>query len=257
MGSDHDEVQFKPVAQSREAFDWLGSYGDPDVEQAITIMGNRVRAIAPDCVALSLTVAEGDLTFTLVCDRPGAALLDAMQYLDGGPCVEAVETGARQTTQDLPTDEGQWQLFARAEALTGIASTLSLPVLYAGRTVGGVNLYATTPDGFDGRHDEIAEACGAWAEGAVTNADLSFTSRIRAAATPERLRERGTLDMASGYVAAHRDIEVEEAKERILKAAHRAGVAPIDFARLILASHSASTGGANTGGASTDSASTD
>lgn len=237
MIDDHDEVELRPIAQSREAFEWLGSYGDREVEQAMATMGERVRAIAPDCVALSLTVAEGDLTFTMVCDRPGAALLDAMQYLDGGPCVEAVETSTRQTTQELPTDEGRWQLFARAEALTGIASTLSLPVLHDGRTVGGVNLYAATASAFDGHHDEIAAACGAWAEGEVTNADLSFTSRVRAAATPERLRERGTLDMASGYVAAHQDIEVDEAKARIREAANRAGVSALDFARFLLESH--------------------
>ena len=78
-----------------------------------------------------------------------------------------------------------------------------------GRVVGGVNLYASTPDAFDGHHDEVAEACGAWAEGAVTNADLSFSSRIRASAAPERLRDRGVVDVATGFVAEHQDIDTD------------------------------------------------
>jgi len=73
---------------------------------------------------------------------------------------------------------------ARAEALAGISSTLSLPILGDGHVVGGVNLYGATSDAFDGHHEDLADACGAWAAGAVTNADLRFNSRVRAAATP-------------------------------------------------------------------------
>jgi GAF domain-containing protein len=233
----HDDVDLKPVAESRAAFDWLGYYGDQHVEESMARMGQVVREIVPSCVAISLTVAADDLTFTLMSERPGAALLDAMQFLDGGPCELAVEDTSIGTTSDLPTDEGRWQLFARAEAFTGIASTLSLPVIKGGAVVGGVNLYASESDAFDGHHDEIADACGAWAEGAVTNADLSFTTRVRAAAAPERLRERGTMDVACGYVAAHQDIELEDAATRIRQAARRAGVTEIDFARFILDAH--------------------
>lgn len=233
----HEGVELKPTAQSREAFDWLGSYGDQVVEQSMSSMAGRVREIAPACVALSLTVADGDLTFTMMCEKPGAALLDAMQFLDGGPCVMAVDTSSTNTTANLPTDEGRWQLFARAEAFAGIASTLSLPVMKGSVTVGGVNLYASTTDAFDGHHDEIASVCGAWAEGAVTNADLSFSSRIRAAAAPERLRDRGTMDVACGYIAAHQGIEIPEAASRIREAANRAGVSEFDFARFILGAH--------------------
>jgi GAF domain-containing protein len=231
------EQELAPTRKSQEAFDWLGSYGNVALEESIVQMGQRVREIVPECVGLSLSVAEGELTFTLMVDRPGAALLDAMQYLDGGPCLAAISHDQVWSTDDIPTDEQEWQLFARAEALTGVASTLSLPVMRGGRVSGGVNLYASTPDAFDGLHDEVAQACGAWAEGAVTNADLSFSSRIRAAATPGRLRERGVVDVASGFVAEHQDIDTTSAKERIDEAAARAGVSAVDFARFILDAH--------------------
>jgi GAF domain-containing protein len=229
-----------PVPQSKEAFDWLASYGNVGVEESIVQMGHRVREIVPDCVGVSLTVADGDLTFTMMVDRPGAALLDAMQYLDGGPCVAAVEHGQLWTTQDLPTDEEMWRLFAQAEALTGVESTLSLPVMTGDEVTGGVNLYASTPNAFDGHHDEVADACGAWAQGAVTNADLSFSSRIRASATPGRLRDRGLVDVATGLVSEHEGMGLDSAAERIRQAAARAGVTTADFARFIIAAHGAS-----------------
>lgn len=237
MGDQHSEGDLRPTTASRRALDWLGRYGDDELEPQLREMASRVRALVPSCVALSVSVLKDDLTFTLMSDRPGAGYLDAMQYLDDGPCLLAVRDGSPQSTSDLPTDEGQWQLFARAEARAGIASTLSLPVLHAGRTVGGVNLYGSTPTAFDGHHEELAEICGAWAGGAVTNADLSFTSRLRAAATPERLRRRGVIDIAAGYVAAQQRITISDAVLRIEGAAARAGVDVADLARFILDAH--------------------
>lgn len=38
---------------------------------------------------VSVTVAEVGLTFILVASAETAAALDAVQYLDGGPCVDA------------------------------------------------------------------------------------------------------------------------------------------------------------------------
>jgi hypothetical protein len=232
-----DPDALTPVAQSKLAFDWLRASGNPDLESSLMTMGQRVRSIAPDCVALSLTAAQGDLTFTLMTDRAGAALLDAMQYLDGGPCVSAVDERELKTTSDLPTDEGRWQMFARAEALTGVSSTLSLPVQRGGRVVGGVNLYGSTSDAFDGHHDELARVCGAWAAGAVTNSDLGFTSRVRAAAAPDRLQDHRDIDIAVGVVAEHQGVDVEEAGTRIRQAAARAGVQEVEFARFLLDAH--------------------
>jgi GAF domain-containing protein len=237
MGDERDDVGLAPVAHTRDAFDWFSSAGNDEVEQSMVDMSARVRAIAPECVALSLTVADGGLTFTLVADRPGVGLLDAMQYLDGGPCVSSVANHRIETTSDLPTDEGQWQLFAQAEAITGISSTLSLPVMRGGQTVGGVNLYGSTNDCFDGRHEPLAEACGAWAEGAITNADLGFTSRVRAAATVERLHDLGRVDVATGIIADHQEIELALSRSRIRQAAARAGVSEAEFANFILDAH--------------------
>lgn len=226
-----------PVPETREAFDWLGSFGDRDLEGSLARMSSRVRDIAPECVAMSLSVVDGDLTFTVQRDRPGAALLDAVQYLDGGPCLQAVEDQKIADTSDLPLDEGRWQMFARAEALVGISSTLSLPILRDSGVVGGVNLYGATSDAFDGRHQEIADVCGAWVEGAVTNADLGFGSRLRAAATPERLLESADVNLAVGLLAEVCNLGVGEAEDRIRKASIQAGISEAELARFLLAAH--------------------
>jgi hypothetical protein len=49
-----------------------------------------------------------------------------------------------------------------------------------GTVYGGINLYGSTPSAFHGRHDELAALYGGRAGGAVTKADLSFTTLARA-----------------------------------------------------------------------------
>lgn len=241
MGHDDDAVVLHPVEQTEEAFGVLRAFEDERLETRLHEMGRAVREIAPGCVGLSLSLVESDLTFTLVADSASVSLLDAVQYLDGGPCVKSVET-AEVLTGELhcsgePTDEVLWQMFGQAAAHAGIASTLSLPVVEAGAVVAGVNLYGEDARSFDGRHRQLAAACGARSRDVVTNSDLAFMSRVRAAAAPGRLLQRQELDMAVGIVAVAQDIEPREAVARIADAAIRAGVSDVEFARFLLDAH--------------------
>src|SRR3954452_20438869 len=124
-------------------------------------MGSRVQNLVPEIVGLSLTLIDDGLTFTLVSSNEHIAGLDAVQYLDGGPCIAAVqEQRAIPWKESDPLDENQWQGFARSVAAAGIASTLSLPIMPNERVVGSVNLYASTRDGFAGHHAEPAQRNG-------------------------------------------------------------------------------------------------
>lgn len=105
-------------------------------------MASRVRALVPACIALSVRVTGHDLAFTLMPDHHGPGYLDAMQYLSDTPR-HRQHAFARSA--------------CRAHHWWGQPLRLDLAA-------------------FDGHHEELAEICGAWAGGAVTNADLSFTS---------------------------------------------------------------------------------
>lgn len=63
---------------------------------------------------------------------------------------------------------------AQRSAARGIQSTLSIPIVDGETVMGGVNLYGSRASTFDGRTHEFAELFGAWAAGAITNADLTF-----------------------------------------------------------------------------------
>ena len=175
------------------------------------------------------------VTFTLVATDEETAGLDAMQYLSSGPCVEALESGQGIATG--PADflsEGRWQALGQATAAAGIRSTLTFPIVDAEAVVGTVNLYGRSDDAFAGKHEQLASVFRAWAPGAVTNADLAFSTRRLAEQAPGLLREQALIDTATGIVAAAHEVDVDTALEYLLDAAERAGLPLIKLARVII-----------------------
>jgi hypothetical protein len=224
----------EPVPETRETIEELAKYGDTEAATALLEMSRRVTKIVPECVGLSLAVFDENLTFTLVASDAQIASLDAVQYLDGGPCIDAPHGGetVEYASSDV-LDEERWQMFQQATAAAGIASTLSLPIINKDVVLGSVNLYASTSDAFDGHHESLAEACGAWAPGAVTNGDLAFRTRLEAARAPQRMRENNAVDVAIGVIAESQGVSVAIAAERLSMAAARAGITEAQAAAAI------------------------
>jgi len=95
-------------------------------------------------------------------------------------------------------------------------------------------LYAATPNGFTGKESQLAAILGAWAPGAVHNADLSFSTRAEARRATEVLEELAILNQATGVVVAAHAVDVEAARQIITDAAHRAGQDELEVARALI-----------------------
>ena len=226
-----------PIPQTSEAIDEFGPFFDDGDEllDRLREMGRRVRKVVPDCVGLSLASREHGVTFTLVASETIIAALDGLQYLDGGPCVTAVdeERVVRFPDQDVLGEEA-WQLFARGTAAAAVASTLTIPVMVGDEVKGSVNLYAASPNAFTGVHEEVADIVGGWAPGAVANADLSFATRRTAQEAPRLLFEEMRINVAVGILVATYGISVQDARERLRDSAVRAGVDDTEMARIVI-----------------------
>ncbi len=225
----------EPVPESLEAVLLLNVNGESDLGLVLGTMGRQALDLVPSLVGFSLTTIEDDLTFTLVASNGTATDLDVAQYLDDGPCLES--TRASQvvaTDHDGLLDEKRWQLFAAAGAAAGVASTLSLPIRDERRIVGGVNLYAGQADAFGGKHELLADALGGTASEAVSNADLSFSTRRRAAEAPDKIRERDVIHQAEGALAELHGITLDAACQRLLEAAARADITAAQAAKVFI-----------------------
>jgi GAF domain-containing protein len=225
----------EPLPETQAALDQLSRFGSEGIADELDRIGTGVRALVPEIVGVSLGFVQDGLTFTLVSDSDLARRLDVIQYVDDGPCIEALDAATPiDTTKGELFDEGRWAMFAQAQQASGVRSTLSLPILEGDEVLAGVNLYASTPDAFAGKHEEIARICGAWAPGATTNADLSLHTWHEATQTPGRLKDQQVFDQAVGVLAAARGMTTDAAADRLREAAARAGVTPTQAAQAVL-----------------------
>ena len=234
-GGERRQSLLEPIPETTEAIDDYLEWSQPGLGQVLGRLALEVREIVPETVALSLTLVEDELTFTLATRSVTTAAIDAMQYLDGGPCEESVKADevVAVNVDDL-LDENRWSLFAQAAAAVGIRSSLSLPVRDEGRIVGGLNLYASASGAFDDSHEAIARLVGAQAEEAVRDADLSFSSRTRAMQAPGRVRELNLVDTAIGMLMARYGETEDVARERLSRAAAQGGMRPAALAAAAL-----------------------
>lgn len=223
------------IPETRLALAEMSRFQDEDLTARFGAMANRVGALAPDCVGLTLSFLQQGLAFTWAATGLDVACLDAVQYVSNGPCVVSMDRGAVVATGGSdPLDEGNWLLFSRAENTAGVESTLSIPLLEDHVVVGGVNFYGRTATAFDGLHSELAAACGGWSAGAVTNADLSLSGVRRAQQTPQTMRDQFVTDQAVGMIMAAHRIGDETATQRLHEAAQRAGIHDAELARILV-----------------------
>ena len=226
----------EPIRETVEALNELDPAVDAvDLLTHLIRLANQAKAIVPELVGVSIGGLQEGLTFTLVATAAEVAVLDAVQYAAGGPCVDGAHTEEiRMFDADDVLDEERWRLFAEATASRSVRSTLTLPVLAEGHAVGTVNLYAASRGAFEGHGDELARIFGAWAAGAVTNADLSFQTRREAEEAPRRVRQQTVIDVAVGILAAQLAVDVHAAGEHLRDAAARAGVTVAELAQDIV-----------------------
>lgn len=229
----------EPIPESQRAVDMFGPFmGGDDILEYLMRSADMVRVFVPSCIGLSLAVLDHGVSFTLVATSAEVAALDGVQYVDGGPCVQGAHEDKVMTyNEGDPTDEARWELFSRATAARGVASTLTLPITEGAEVTGSVNLYAATPHAFDGHQQQVAVIFGAWAEGAVLNADLRFDTKRTAQQAPQVLHSAIVVSQAVGLLAAARDLGVDAAHALVMDAASRAGVAPVEVAQQILDSY--------------------
>ena len=225
----------RPVRQSIEANE---EPSRPPAESALLrelrSLSEQVTRVAPDCVGISVIWTEYRRPFTLVASGPGIAVLDALQYLRGGPAPEVI---ARQQGLEAEVgsllSENSWSLFARAALARGVRSILALPLTQHSRVAGSVTFHGASGHAFDGAHEQLTSAVAAWAPDAMRLADARLPSPP-SDDRPRTLRDEGMINRAIATIATAGDGDVVTTKELLDDAAARAGVSPAQVAEALL-----------------------
>ena len=214
----------QPLPEVRAAADALSALtGELDLLSGLDTLAQVAVSLVPSVVGVSLTIVVDGEPFTVTATDERTGALDAVQYLHGGPCLEATDAQAPVVVDDV-LDERRWQLYGQAASAGGVRASLSLPLGGAGgRTPGAINLYAAEPDAFAGKEPLLAEVFQTPTEEFVTNADLSFSTREAARRLPEQLAEKARVDQAAGMLSTLLGWTPDEARQRLRAAAVRAG----------------------------------
>src|SRR5437763_12425145 len=103
----------EPIPETVRAISNLGPSADDATLLADLARGaRRAKEMVPDLVGVSVTALDRGLTFTLVATASDVAVLDAIQYLAGGPCVEGAHRGqVTEYEHDDVLNEERWRLF--------------------------------------------------------------------------------------------------------------------------------------------------
>lgn len=212
----------------------LSRYTDREYTREFDTAAKLTAQIAPDCLGVTLTYLREGLSFTWIATGVDVAGLDAMQYLDGGPCVTAVAQERVVDADQDPLDEERWRIFASAGKEVGVSSTLSLPLMSGDQVYGSINLYGSTAEAFEGRHEQLAALWGGWPTGAVTNADLALTSMKRSRHAPEVLANQDSIEQAVGMLIAAHQVDAATARQELRDAAERAGLGEAEVASFLV-----------------------
>jgi GAF domain-containing protein len=190
----------------------------------------------PGCVGVSITVVDEDgIPFTVTATDPDVQAVDATQYLHDGPCLHSLRHEVPTAVDDV-LDEKRWHAYAESTAARGIRSSLSLPLLFDGSTIGVLNLYGGSPAAFEDRAHLLAELVSGHAALAIMNADLSLHTAELALTTQAAVADPDPrIEQAVGILSYQQEISPEEARRRLRSAATRAGIDPAQLAEAILA----------------------
>jgi hypothetical protein len=192
---------------------------------------------APGCLGLSLTVfSKGEATFTAVASCEDMALIDALQYLGGGPGMEVRQVGAQVHVPDLRGEGGsRWPLLQEGAEATKVRSVLSLPVRQQGRVAASLNLFGLLPTSLDPFTGAAAPSrLVEWAEQVVEQSAFEAPEEDRSA-EPEAAEAsaREAVDEAARALASRWDTDIETARDRLGRAALAAGADLAQLAGLV------------------------
>jgi GAF domain-containing protein len=226
----------EPIPEVRAAAIRLAALGDQtlDLVDSLKAVCALAEALLPSSVGVSITVVVDGDPFTVTATAEQINAVDAAQYIDGGPCLDAAAKADEVLVEDV-LDENRWHCYAQAATATGIRASMSLPLKDDdGRPIGALNLYASDAAVFRDNGRQLAELFGLHVNELVANADLSFMTRELARELPQRLAEHEQVNQAIGVLMGVHGWTAAGARERFDFAAAHAHASRADVASIVM-----------------------
>jgi transcriptional regulator with GAF, ATPase, and Fis domain len=192
--------------------------------------------VLPVEVSCGITLRRDRGATTVASSDNLAERVDEIQYgHDEGPCLRSLATGQVVMVDDLASDD-RWGGYRTPALEQGVRSSLSVPLHAAGRTIGALNIYATTPRAFGPAEQLVA---GRFAEEASRALELAvrlaehseMSAHLQAA-----LASRAVIDQAVGIIMGQNRCTADDAFDVLRKVSQNRNVKLRDVATDIVTS---------------------
>ncbi|MGA9872217.1 MAG: GAF and ANTAR domain-containing protein [Rhodococcus sp. (in: high G+C Gram-positive bacteria)] len=154
--------------------------------------------------------------------------IDALQeQLGEGPCVDAARHEPVVRCDDLTIDD-RWPRFVPDAVEAEVRSTLSFQLYVGESSVGGLNLFSSTPHAFDDEDEELGLILATHAAMALyaANKTQQFTSA---------LASRDIIGQAKGMIMERYKVDALRAFELLAKLSQDANVPVVELAEQLVA----------------------
>ncbi len=160
---------------------------------------------------------------------------DIMQYeLDQGPCL-AASRHKRSYRIDSMRDDDRWPLWSCAAAAVGMNSSLSVPLIVRGESLGAIKVYSMTPAAYDERDERILSMLANQAAAILANVGSFMTDRQLSEQLRDALEVRQVIGEAVGMLMEREGIDEETAFAVLRRASQKRNLNVRELAREVLA----------------------
>ena len=159
-------------------------------------------AAVPGCSHCGVSLLSEGRVITAAATNGTTLQLDGAQYSTGeGPCLQAARTGAVVGVDDFARD-GRFPRFAEEALRLDINSSLSMPLVVRGATIGALSMYGDDLKAFGIDSERLAERFARQASATLANAEIHDRTVALVTQLNQALESRSVIDQARGVLIA-------------------------------------------------------
>jgi GAF domain-containing protein len=209
-----------PIAESIAAMARF-YVGDSTLVETLRCVTELTATAVPPAAYTGITMLVDGKPETSAFSDPEAPEIDQAQYdADTGPCLDAFRDGEVYGIPSTEDDE-RWPEFSRTALAHGIRSTLSLPLIVGGDSLGALNLYSEDMHGFTEAHHKAAELFAAQAAVVLANSQAYWDAHTLSENMKEAMASRAAIEQAKGILIAQSGVDPEAAFQLLKRASQR------------------------------------
>ena len=181
------------------------------VERMESLIGACVDLLGASAAGLLLADGRGDLQ-VVACSSQEAWLLEIFQVQHGeGPCLDCVRSSAPVTVEDIDGQAARWPRFVGAAASVGYRSVQAVPLRLRNETIGGLNLFRSSPPPLTADDQRVAQALADVATIGILQQRSVHRASVVAEQLQSALNSRVVIEQAKGVLAEYAGVDMADA----------------------------------------------